>query len=256
MRSAGRPGYEPTHWHDVYAAVSLVDTSVYELGLKMSSLRFLGEPMLELQDLDLEWQALPRPEEENAVPSARTSTRPIEVYRYGCDDPEKTRRLWHHPLVIAAVRHRPARSGSRRQSAPASAQAPAMASILDPDVLTRLISETTTRLQTLQAEIWTLLGEDISLGRKAYLGQALLNLGVPITERTPTGLLTVKLPILERYTDTHPSSRSSSPLPISPPSRTITWSNCGTPIATSPPSHGRTARSDLPSAISGSRPGG
>jgi DNA polymerase-1 len=75
---------------------------------------------------------------------------------------------------------------------------------LDPDVLTRLISETTTRLQTLQAEIWTLLGEDISLGRKAYLGAALLKLGVPITERTPTGLPTVRLPILARYADSHP----------------------------------------------------
>jgi len=197
-------GFEPTHWHDVYAAVSLVDTSVFELGLKLSSLRFLGEPMLELADLDPDWQALPRSRQKVTPFRLPHLLSPLAVYRYGCDDPEKTRRIWRHPLVTAAVRAQARTLRLEEQVSARIREGTRHGVVLDPDVLTRLIAETTARLQTLQGEIWTLLGEDIALGRKAYLGQALLRLGVPITERTPTGLPTVRLPILERYRDTHP----------------------------------------------------
>jgi DNA polymerase I len=199
-----RLDWEPTCWAEVWAGVFLVDSNVLELGLKASAARLLGETMLELSDLDRDWVRLSK-REQAAIPYRLPhQLPPAVVMPYGCDDAEKTRRLWFHPAVQQAVAEQRVIYDLERRVSPVLREGNRHGVYLSEPTLARLAAEVEARRATLQTTIWATLGEDIQLSRKAYLGQKLLDLGIPILERTETGLPTVNVKVLAGYASRHP----------------------------------------------------
>jgi len=197
-------GWEPRRWQEVWSGVFLVDSNVLELGLKPSALRFLGETMQELSALDEDWVRLSK-REQAVTPYRLPHQLPPEVVMpYGCDDAEKTRRLWFHPAVQAAVHEQPTIHDLEQRVSPVLRQGNRHGVYLSAARLIQLREETLAQRQTLQGQIWAHLGEEVTLSRKAYLGQKLLDLGLPILERTETGLPTVNVKVLQSYQHVHP----------------------------------------------------
>jgi DNA polymerase-1 len=197
-------GWAPVHWHDVLMAVFLVDSNAYELGLKASSLRFFGEPMQELSDLDAQWLQLSKVQRKVTPFKLPHQLAPSVVAPYGCDDAEKTRRLWFHPEVQQAVREQALVLQIEERLSPVLREGNRHGVVLDRERLVALRDEVTLRLAALTADIHAQLGEPVVLSRKAYLGEKLLALGLPIAERTATGKATVNVKVLAKYADAHP----------------------------------------------------
>jgi DNA polymerase-1 len=197
-------GWEPQRWQEVWAGVFLVDANVLELGLKASALRFLGESMQELSALDTDWVRLSRREQATTSWRLPHLLPPEVVAPYGCDDAAKTRRLWFHPEVQAALQAQGVIYDLERRVSPVLRAGNRHGVYLDARRLRQLRDEVETRRAALQAAIWAQLGEPVTLSRKAYLGQKLLDLGIPILERTDTGLPTVNVKVLSAYQRAHP----------------------------------------------------
>lgn len=197
-------GWEPTHWRDVQMGVFLVDSNAYELGLKASSLRFLGEQMQELSELDDQWVKLSKVQQKRTHFKLPHQYPPATVMPYGCNDAEKTRRIWHLPAVQAAIRAQNLILNIEERLSPGLREGIRHGVYLDRARLVALEAEVSAQIATLQTAIWAQLGERVVLSRKAYLGEKLLAMGIPIVERTDTGKATVSVKVLDKYRAAHP----------------------------------------------------
>lgn len=198
-------GWEPEHWHDVIIGVFLVDSNAHELGLKASSLRFLGERMQDISDLDQEWVQLSKKQQKEQMYKLPHQLSPEVVMPYGCDDPEKTRRIWFHADVQAAIKDQPFILRIEEQLSPVMREGNRFGAVLHRERLVQLRTEVEGSLSALQLQIWEQLGEKFALSRKGYLAQKLLDLGVPILERTKGGAPTVSVKVLDKYRQQHPA---------------------------------------------------
>ena len=197
--------WEPTHWHDVLIDVNLFDSNAKEMGLKASALRFLGEKMYEISDLDAEWVKLSRTQQKQQMYKLPHELDPRVVRVYGCADPDMTLRLYHHPplrdaysdqKLIGYLEHQvsyPVREGNR------------YGTYLDQDRLLALQDDAKQLVAEAEQRVWAALGEPIPLSKKQKVAQKLLDLGVPITERTEKGAPTVATKVLDRYRGEHPA---------------------------------------------------
>lgn len=197
-------GWVPKHWHDVMHGVFLVDSNALELGLKVSSMRFLGLKMQELSELDQEWFRLSQKQRKLQMYKLPHQLPAEQVRPYGCADPDHTRQLWFHPKVQAAIREQPLVLRLEEWVSPVLREGNRHGVYLDRDRLVELKAEARAKIEQTKPQIFAHFGEEFALSRKSYLATKLRALVPDIQETTAGGDPTAAIKVLEKYKGHHP----------------------------------------------------
>lgn len=199
-----RVGWIPKHWHDVIHGVFLVDSNVKQLGLKESSMRFIGIKMTELVELDTEWVKLSKKAQKLTPPLMPHQHSPYIVTPYGCADSDNTRQIWWHPSVQKAIAEQYHILAMEEQFNPVVREGNRHGVYLDTNILRALKVECEAKLAKLTPEIHRHFGEVFALSRKKYLATKVLALVPDMAERTEGGDPTVSVKVLDKYRHKHP----------------------------------------------------
>lgn len=197
-------GWVPTYWQDTLIGVNLVDANVRELGLKASALRFLGEKMYEIKDLDEEWVKLSKVQQKQQRFKLPHELPPQDVTVYACADADMGRRIWFHPQVQHAVADQSMVLKIEKDVSVCLREGNRHGVYLDRERLEQLHAQAGQLLDQLRVVIWEALGCELALSKKGQLAQKLLDMGVPVTERTKGGKPTVSVKVLDKYRAHHP----------------------------------------------------
>lgn len=195
----------PKYWHDAIHGVFLVDSNVLQLGLKESSMRFLGRKMTEISELDHEWYQLSKKEKKLKMFKLPHQLEPSIGLPYACPDADHTRQIWLHPRVQEAVREQSGILRLEELLNPVMRKGNRYGVYLDIVRLKLLRQEADDALALLIPEIHAQLGEVFELTRKQYLATKVAALLPHMAEKTKGGAPTVSVKILEKYKQDHPS---------------------------------------------------
>lgn len=195
-------GWEPENWDDALIAVFLENTNHKVYNLKDTAMRMLGIEMITFEE----------------VTQGRTFDMlhpgDQETVDYASSDAAVNLRLWNLPTVKAA------RSAPSPQNPLGQAfiyelekkvglvlrHARRNKCFIDPAVLEELRVITRQKIAALEREIYALCGREFDIGSPIVLGRTLLELGVPIKERTgKSQQVETKKEILAKYKKYHPA---------------------------------------------------
>lgn len=198
-----RRGLELQHWQDAMLATWVFDPLQKEYGLKSTTRRVLGVPVIDY----------------DAVTTGRKfqELHPTEATAYACGDSDHTRQLWskvvtddwfkvqshvyskiERPFLYVFRDEIPAGVGIHRDRL----------RLLQADL--GVINEDgvpeSGKLKQAYDELMAMAGGPINLNAPAQVGRLLVKLGVPITEETDTGQIATGMEILEKYN--HPACQA------------------------------------------------
>lgn len=196
--------WEPEHWEDAIIAVYLEDSNQKQFGLKFTSQRLLGIKMLEYEDV--------------AGAKNFSEVHPLEAVNYACADADMTRRLWLLPKVQAAIKDQNFIYTLEKKLLPVIRDGINAGVYLDKARLQKMrddigaeikvkgkvLKEATGEAKKLREKIFELAGGPFELDSPQKLGTKLIQLGVPILERTDGDQIATGKEVLEKYAPSHP----------------------------------------------------
>lgn len=195
-------GWEPKHWDDVLVAVHLLDNNIKDIGLKATSRRLLHLTLHDFTDLAPDGTAF-------------ASLTPDRVLQYACADADCTRRIWKLPAIEAAVLAQKNIYEIEQRLQPCIREGMRQGVYLDLERV-RLIAEewglraqkrqpATGRMAQLEQAVYAAAGKTFDLHSAVETGKTLVELGVPLTSKTPkTGQFETGKEILASFAHAHP----------------------------------------------------
>lgn len=189
---------ELSNWNDAMFAVYLENPNVNVYGLKDSSMRLLGIDMITFEEVT---------KGRNFAELDPSDQATID---YGCSDVAIALELKRLPNVTRAISNDP-KWGQKfiydleRKVAPCVREGERNRCWIDKDRLILLQEQTRTKVRNLEHEIHELAGGEFNIGSAKVLGNKLLELGVPIKERTgKSGQVDTQQETIARYSRHHP----------------------------------------------------
>lgn len=183
-------GWEPEHWEDVLLLVWLCNSNEKQLGLKHTIKRLYGVSMIDYDE----------------VTQGRSFAElsPLEAVNYGCGDVDWTRRLWFHHAIQAERERQDYTYRLEKKTYAPVREGVQHGVFLDGGRLRGLDAQVSAQIEDLLAQIRDLAGEDLPISSPKALGQKLLALGVPLSEKTESGQMATGKEILQKHATRHP----------------------------------------------------
>lgn len=185
-------GWSPDNWEDSMIAIYLENPNLKVYGLKDALNRWFQMESIEFDEV--------------AKGATFDYTHPTDAVNYVCQDADGARRLFIQPSVQAALKEQEWIYNLEKQVLPELRTGEAWNKVyLDEQRLIELKADVDRRVGPLLAKIFELAGGEFRLESPAVLGPKLVELGVPITERTgKTQQVQTKKEILQKYAAYHP----------------------------------------------------
>lgn len=204
-----------TRWQDTLFAVILQDCEQPSFGLKKTAQRLLGVTMPTFASVVTD------DEDDEQVSFAELDPSAPETIVYACADADINRRLWHDRRVVEKRKQQQAIYDLERAFLPVLQRAMLTGCWLDDRILAEVehdigafqkvkgkIVKTMRpggRLATLDARVRELLqcGPEVNFNSSAQLAKALVAAGIPLTEETDGGQLSVSVKVLAELAKNH-----------------------------------------------------
>jgi len=185
-------GFELTDFEDVMLAVYLLDSNHKEFNLDAVSKRLLGTATkLSFKDL--------------TQGKTFDYVHPEDACEYACADPILNVRLWELPQIQQAILEQRFVYALEKKVIPVIQEGEAAKCYICRETLVRLRDEVISQVDLLERRIYQAAGHEFKIGSSQVLGRLLLDLGVPIEEKTAkTKVPETKKEVLIKYKDAHP----------------------------------------------------